>query len=56
MINFPEDKDLKKEDLEDLDNICEECQKDDESVSQNLIMTSFKLCNSCKVSKLIFPI
>ena len=56
MINSHEDKDLKKEDLEDLDNICEECQKDDESVSQNLIMTSFKLCNSCKVSKLIFPI
>ena len=36
---------------EELDNICEECKKDDESVSQNLILTGYKLCNSCKVSK-----
>ena len=56
MINSHEDKDLKKEDLEDLDNICEECQKDDESVSQNLILTGFKLCKSCRVSKTVFPI
>ncbi|MDA9709373.1 hypothetical protein N9U19_00240 [Candidatus Pelagibacter sp.] len=41
---------------EELDNICEECKKDDESVSQNLILTGYKLCNSCKVSKTIFPI
>ena len=41
---------------EELDNICEECKKDDESVSQNLILTGYKVCNSCKVSKTIFPI
>ena len=56
MINSHEDKYLKEEDLEDLDNICEECHKNDESVSQNLILTGFKLCKSCRVSKTVFPI
>ena len=42
--------------MRDLNNICEECKKEDESVSQNLILTSFKLCNSCRLSKTIFPI
>ena len=56
MINFLEDKDLAIEDLEDLDNICEECQKEDESVSQNLIMHGYKICDSCKLSKNIFPV
>jgi hypothetical protein len=45
-----------KEIIRELDNICEECKKEDESVSQNLILTSFKLCKSCRVSKTIFPI
>jgi len=44
-----------KEILE-LDNFCEECKKEDPSVSQNLILTGFKICNSCKLSKTIFPI
>ena len=39
-----------------IDDICEECQKNDESVSQNLILTGFKLCKSCRVSKTVFPI
>jgi len=38
------------------DNICEECKKEDESVAQNLIMHGFKICNSCKISKSIFPV
>ena len=42
--------------IEDLDNICEECKKEDESVSQNLIKHSYKICNSCKIAKTIFPI
>jgi len=42
--------------LEELDNICEECKDENESVSQNLILTGFKLCKSCRVSKTIFPI
>ena len=40
----------------DLNDICDECKNKDESVSQNLILTSFKLCKSCMVSKTIFPI
>ena len=41
---------------EKLDNICEECKKEDGSVSQNLIMHGYKICDSCKISKTIFPI
>jgi len=41
---------------ESLDNICDECKSEDESVSQNLILTGFKICKSCRVSKTIFPI
>tara|TARA_B100001093_G_scaffold384148_1_gene369867 strand:+ start:256 stop:408 length:153 start_codon:yes stop_codon:yes gene_type:complete len=48
-----EDKNIKEKDL---DNICEECKEESESVSQNLILTGFKLCKSCRVSKTIFPI
>jgi hypothetical protein len=44
------------EEVFQLDNFCEECKKEDESVSQNLILTGFKTCNSCKLSKTIFPI
>jgi hypothetical protein len=40
----------------ELNNICDECKKEDDSVSQNLILISYKLCSSCRVSKTIFPI
>ena len=50
------DKDNKEKDLIELDNICEECKDENESVSQNLILTGFKICKSCRVSKTIFPI
>ena len=33
--------------IKELDNVCEECKKEDESD---------KLCSSCRVSKTIFPI
>jgi len=46
----------KKNQENDLDNICEECKEENESVSQNLILTGFKLCKSCRISKTIFPI
>ena len=39
----------------DLNDICEECKKEDESVTQNLLLTGFKICKSCKTSKTIFP-
>ena len=42
--------------IRELNNICDECKKEDESVSQNLILTSYKLCSSCRISKTIFPI
>ena len=51
-----EDKTLKESDLKEFNNRCEECKKDDESVSQNLVLTGFKICKSCRVSKTIFPI
>ena len=41
---------------EDEDNICEECKKEEESVLQNLIKHGYKICDSCKISKTIFPI
>ena len=40
----------------DLNNICDECKDEHESVSQNLILTGFKICESCRVSKTIFPL
>ena len=42
--------------FKEIDNYCEECKKEDESVSHNLILIGFKICNSCKTSKTIFPI
>ncbi len=39
-----------------IDNMCEERIRKDESVTQNLIMHGFKVRNSCKISKTIFPI
>ena len=50
-----EDKELEKN-IKDLDDICDECKQEDESVSQNLILMGFKICKSCRVSKSIFPI
>jgi hypothetical protein len=47
--------DLSQE-FEEINNFCEECKKEDKSVSQNFILTGFKICNSCKTSKTIFPI
>ena len=41
---------------ETVDNICGECRKEDESVKQNLIMYSYKICNGCNLAKKIFPL
>ena len=41
---------------EELNNICEECKKEDESVSQNLIINGYKVCDSCYALKTIFPV
>ena len=50
-----EDEKIEKN-LRDLDNICDECKEEDESVSQNLILMGFKICKSCRISKTIFPL
>ena len=42
--------------LDDFDDFCDECKNEHESVSQNLILTGFKICESCRISKTIFPI
>ena len=47
-----EDKIIEKE----LDDICDECKKTDMSVTENLILTGYKLCKSCRISKTLFPI
>ena len=49
-------KTLKDKNLKDLNNKCDECNKEDESVTQNLILTGFKICKSCRISKTLFPI
>ncbi len=50
------EKKIQEEDVKDLDDICDECKDRHESVSQNLILTGFKICESCRISKTIFPI
>ena len=50
-----EDKEIEKN-LNDLDNICDECKEQDESVFQNLILIGFKICKSCRISKTIYPL
>ena len=41
---------------DELNNICENCEKESESVSQNLIIYGYKICESCRIAKTIFPI
>ena len=43
-------------DNNELNDICDECKNEDETVTQNLILTGYKLCNSCRTSKTLFPI
>ena len=50
------DNEIKEKDLKDLDNICDECKEENESVTQNLILTGFKICKFCRTSKTIFPL
>tara|TARA_Y100000591_G_scaffold222048_1_gene193446 strand:+ start:502 stop:669 length:168 start_codon:yes stop_codon:yes gene_type:complete len=55
MIDKIDNKNLEL-DIKELNDICDECKEKDESVTQNLILTGFKLCKSCRVSKTIFPL
>jgi len=47
---------IKVKKLKETNDTCEECRKEDISVFQNLILTGFKICNSCRTSKTIFPV
>ena len=47
---------FKMEKEKELNEVCEECEKREESVTQNLVMHGYKICNSCKLSKTLFPI
>jgi hypothetical protein len=40
----------------EVNDVCEECKKKDKNVKSNLIMSGYKICDSCKISKTIFPI
>jgi hypothetical protein len=40
----------------EMNNICELCKKEDVNVKSNLIMHGYKMCDSCKTSKTLFPI
>ena len=40
----------------EVDDFCEECKKESKSVMANLITSGYKICDSCKISKTIFPI
>ena len=46
----------KKDDFKKKNDICEECNKKDKSVTQNFILISLKVCNYCRLSKNIFPV
>ena len=54
--NIQKSEETNEKNIRDLDDICDECKKQDDSVTQNLILTGFKICKSCRVSKTIFPI
>ena len=53
MINYKNEEDKKETELNE---VCEECKKEEDSVTQNLILTGFKICKSCRISKTVFPI
>ncbi len=56
MIEDKEKEIINDVNISDLDDICEECKEKEDSVSQNLILTGYKICKSCRISKTIFPI
>ena len=56
MIDKIKNINLNDQDIKELNNKCEECKKKDETVLQNLILTGFKICKSCRTSKTLFPI
>ena len=56
MTNENNENSFNNQNNEDLNDICDECNEKCESVLQNLILTGFKICKSCRISKTIFPL
>ena len=56
MIRELKKKYKEKKKIEKINNISEECYENNKSVLKNFIMHSYKICDSCKISKTIFPI
>ena len=56
MIKELKKKYFKNNEPGNLNNICEECKKKNETVKQKLILTGFIICESCRTSKIVFPI
>ena len=56
MIKVDHKFEFDEKDIKELNDICDECKKKDESVSQNLILTGLKICKSCRTSKTVFPV
>ena len=56
MTNNDQKLKTEKYDIKELNNICDECKQEHQSVTQNLILTGYKICKSCRVSKTIFPL
>tara|TARA_B100000242_G_scaffold36586_1_gene21795 strand:- start:1723 stop:1890 length:168 start_codon:yes stop_codon:yes gene_type:complete len=55
-MNKKKELDVSDDKFEELNNICETCYKENSTTSQNLILYGFKICESCRISKMIFPI
>ena len=56
MIKIKKTVKLDEESQKELNQICDECKEFNESVTQNLILFGFKICNICRNSKTIFPV
>ena len=54
-MNSNKNFDRNNKEKDELDNFCENCKNEHSSVSQNLILTGFKWCESCRLSKTLFP-
>ena len=50
------DENKKNMSSDEMDDVCEECKTAFESVRAKLVMHGYKICDSCKLSKTVFPI
>ena len=57
-LQMNKENNIKNSDKQDdeFNDLCESCKEYRISVRQNLILTGFKYCESCRISKTIFPL